>query len=382
MPVLNKLKLIKGFKLPNITSIANRALDSQALAFVEGGLKYIGCVDSVTDQHVNGWVGCLGSEQPVCIKVSKGDEVQVVLANQPRPDVLKATALKSELCGFSTKFKSQNYGPVRVEIMVQAQNLPVHKPDYSQRKVFFVHVPKAAGSSINDFLCSAFSSDATYTHIEGIKDQWPSVVQAKYLSGHIRYPDYVENFSRHDFFVFTFLREPFSHLRSHLNWVRRLAEPELLEFRNKHSNLVQSIADELNEFDFRSEKSMQLFVSTLKKGAYGLFDNCQVRFFSSVKGHERVEQKHLDEAVLNLKKLHFVGISERSKESQALLATLLHVPVQQDEQRSNVNDYDYGLNIKDENIREIVTPLIKFDLALYEVALTIFEAKKNWIEHD
>jgi hypothetical protein len=380
--VLNKLKLIKGFKLPKITSIANKALDSQALSFVEGGLQYIGCVDTVNDQQVNGWVGCLSSEEPVCIKVTKGDEVQVLLANLPRSDVLKATALKSELCGFSIKFKSDNYAPVKVEIMVQAQKLPINKPDFSQRKVFFVHVPKAAGSSINDFLCDAFTTESTYTHIEGIKDQWPSVVQAKYLSGHIRYPDYVENFSRHDFFVFSFLREPLSHLRSHLNWVRRLAEPELLEFRNKHSNLVQSIADELNEFDFKSKKSMLLFVSSLKKGAYGLFDNCQVRFFSTVKGHERVEQKHLNEAILNLKKLHFVGISERSKESQALLATLLNVPVQQEEQRSNVNDYDYGLNIKDAKIKEIVGPLVKFDLALYEVALSIFEAKKNWIEHD
>ena len=372
----------KGLKLPKIKAIPKEAIDSQALSFVEGGLQYIGCVDSVKDQQVIGWVGCVNNEEPVCIKITKGDEVQVVLANLPRPDVLNATELKSELCGFSTKFKSDNIGVVQVEIMVSAQKLPIIRPDFSNRKVFFVHVPKAAGSSINDFLCNAFSSETTFTHIEGIKEQWPNIVNSKYLSGHIRYPNYVENFSRHDFFVFSFFREPFSHLRSHLNWVRRLAEPELLDFRNKHSELVKSIADELTEVDFRSENSMSLFVSSLRKGAYGLFDNCQVRFFSSVKGDERVEKKHLDEAISNIKSLHLVGISERSKESQALLADLLKLPKQEEEQRSNINSYDYGLNTKDPKFRDILRPLIEFDLALYKSAISIFEEQKQWINYE
>ncbi len=341
-----------------------------------GNRSYMGHIDETQQGNVRGWVGCINDSSPVCIKISKGNEVKVILANESRPDVVTANKLAHESCGFSVQFSSKNNGLVTVDIMIQAQSLYESIPDYSKRKLFFVHVPKAAGSSINDFIQKALGDTATYTHIEGMRDKWSDIAQSKFLSGHIRYPEYVKNFSKYDYVVFAFLRDPNSHLRSHLNWVKRLAEPELNEFRNNHAKIVQTIADHLSSVNFTDITELKNFVVDLKQNAFGLFDNCQVRYLSSVKGYERVTELHLQEAIGNLRQLHFVGISEKSKESQAMLLKLMRLPEVELEQRSNVNTFDYGLDISDVKICSVIEPLVKFDIQLYKVALQLFEQQE------
>lgn len=357
-------------------STFKKRISSQALEFVVGSRSYVGHIDDLQSGIVRGWVGCTQDSGPVCIKVTKGNEVKVLLASDPRPDVVAANMLHHESCGFNVSFSKSNNSIVSIDIMVQAQSLFESIPDYSQRKLFFVHIPKAAGSSINDFIPNAIGHTPTYTHIEGMRDKWAEISQSKFLSGHIRYPEYVKFFSKFDYVVFAFLREPYSHLRSHINWVRRLAEPEFVQARESHAKIVQNISDYLSGVDFTNLENIEKFVTELKPSAYGLFDNCQVRYLSSAKGSERVTEVHLQEAITNLRKLHFVGISERSKESQAMLLRLMRLPAVEGEQRSNVNTLDFGLNIKAENLRSIIAPLVCFDLQLYSVALQLFKQQE------
>lgn len=361
----------------NRLALIKKASPSEALDFIKGNKRYIGHVDDSQHSCIRGWVGCKEDNSPVCLKVTKGSEVKLVLAQEPRPDVVKVGKLKHENCGFSVEFSKDNHALPLVEIMVQAQDLVATMPDYSRRKAFFVHIPKAAGSSVNDIFTKSLSNVQTYTHIEGIRDQWERISHSAFLSGHIRYSEYADFFSKSDFVVFSFLREPYAQLRSHLNWVRRLVEPELLEFRKGHAKHIQGIADRLALVDFTSIASLDEFVSNIKNGGFlGLFDNCQVRYLSSVSPNERVNDEHLQEAIYNLRQLHFVGICEYSKESQSMLLKLMNLREVKAGQHSNSNSYDYGLNIKSEDIRSTLNPLVKYDKKLYEIALDLFHQQK------
>lgn len=361
----------------NKVALIQKTAPCQALDFIKGKSRYVGAIDELKHETVRGWVGCVEDPSPVCVKVTKGREVKIVLANEPRADVVAKGKLKSKFCGFTAEFSVDNHGVVQVDIMVQAKPLIPTIPDYRGRKLFFVHIPKAAGSSVNDLLSAALSGEVTYTHIEGMREQWQEIAGSRLLSGHVRYPEYVKAFSDKDFVVFAFLREPYAHLRSHLNWVRRLVEPELTEFRGGHSKIIQSIADGLATVDFTKISSLEAYVRNIKGGGgLGLFDNCQVRYLSSVNPNERVEEKHLKEAIFNLKQLHFVGICEESKASQSMLAKLVNLEYSETEQRSNVNTYDYGMNINSASIRNTLGPLVKFDIQLYEVALELFKQQK------
>lgn len=340
---------------------------------------YFGCADELIKSRVSGWVSYADeSKNPVVLKITKGDEVKLVLANDERSDVFKAGRVKNSFCGYSAQFSDNNLDAAVVEVLAPLGTLSPVFPSYKHRKLFFIHIPKAAGSSINE-LISATVKGRYYTHIEGLRNQWDDIKESKFLSGHIRYKEYESDFSKHDYVVFAFFREPLSHLKSHMNWVRRLAEPELTSKREAHTSIVHKIADDLADIDFSDIEGLQRYVNNLRPIAYGLFDNCHVRFLSSVEPNERVNQKHLDQAIKNLHHLHFVGISEYSKESQEQLLTLFDLDKATGEAKSNVNSYDYGLNISDEKISNILHPLVQYDVELYEEAKKIFFMQRQRI---
>jgi len=355
-----------------------KKLNSNAEKAVPAG--YFGCADELTKPCVSGWVSYVDeSLNPVMLKITKGDEVQFVIADRERKDVLQVGRVKTAFCGYQVSFSADNFEPALVEVLSSMGKLSEDVPSYKNRKLFFIHIPKAAGSSVNDLMSSVIEGPY-FTHIEGLRDRWSDIKEARFLSGHIRYTDYVSSFSQHDYVVFAFLREPLSHLKSHMNWVRRLAEPELINKRDSHSDIVHRIADELAVLNFTDINSLASYVKQIKPIAYGLFDNCQVRFLSEVKANERVCQKHLEQAVRNLRHLHFVGISEHSKESQAQLLSLLGMEGKASEAKSNVNSYDYGLDITKGEVIYTLNPLVQFDIQLYAEAKKIFLAQAQRID--
>ena len=362
--MLNKIK-------HKVSQFGDRALSKKnSLNGLPAG--YFGCADEITKPCVSGWVSSIDEcLNPVALKITKGDEIRLILANDERYDVLNAGKAATALCGYSANFSENNFDVAKIEILSVAGEIIKPVSIYKGRKIFFIHIPKAAGSSVNECISSAVDGPY-YTHIEGLRERWDEIKNAKFLSGHVRYEDYERSFSHNDYVVVAFLREPLSHIKSHINWVRRLTEPELIAKRENHTGIVQKIADELATCDFSDIDSVRNYVKNIKPIAYGLFDNCQVRYLASVAFNERVTEKHLAQAIENLNYLHFVGISEYSKESQARLISILGLKSTSREVKSNVNAYDYGLNVHDSEIAAALMPLVQFDLKLYEIAKARF----------
>lgn len=352
------------------------AINNKKLVSIDKN-NYIGNVDEMFLPLVRGWAGCKNSTEAHWVKITKGDECQVVLANEPRPDVMKCGLLKYEHCGFSSRFADDNKAQAQVEILMPIVDVSHSQPSYKNRKLFFLHIPKTAGSSVNYSLQNQLQGMPTYTHIEGLADRWDTLLDARFLSGHITYSVYEKNFSPSNFILAAFFREPYQHLVSHLNWVRHLMEPEKKSFLLDHPPVVQNIADKLSTLDFTSINTWHNFIKELKPIQYGLFDNLQVRYLADVKPAERVTEAHLKQALSRLSRIHLLGIAEKFDESMELIhqAMGLNAVVQQDI-RSNVNYFSYGADFSSTDFQAAVEPLVKFDRVLYKQALLQFDQQR------
>ena len=339
--------------------------------------NYIGRVDEMFLPLVRGWAGCKDSTDAHWVRITKGDECQVVLANQSRPDVLKCGLLSYENCGFTALFSEENKAQAYIEILMPVTPLSHSQPNYKNRKLFFLHIPKTAGSSVNDSLQKQLQKVPTYTHIEGIEERWQQLLDSRFLSGHITYPVYEKVFSTANFILAAFFREPYQHLVSHLNWVRHLSEPEKQDFLLEHPQVIQNISKRLSTLDFTSTDMWALFVKDMKPVQFGLFDNLQVRYLSDVQHGERVNEGHLQQALQRLKNIHLVGIAEHFNDSMSLIhqAMGFDAPAEKGV-RSNVNSFSYGTKSSEVEFQKAVEPLVKFDRILYQQALLQFEQQR------
>lgn len=339
--------------------------------------NYIGRVDEMFLPLVRGWAGCKNSTEAHWVKITKGEECQVVLANKPRADVVKSGLLAFENCGFSASFSDNNISQAHIEILLPVSPVTHSQPSYINRKLFFLHIPKTAGSSVNDSLQKQLQKVPTYTHIEGIEERWQQLLDSRFLSGHITYPVYEKVFSTANFILAAFFREPYQHLVSHLNWVRHLSEPEKQDFLLEHPQVIQNISKRLSTLDFTSTDMWALFVKDMKPVQFGLFDNLQVRYLSDVQHGERVNEGHLQQALQRLKNIHLVGIAENFNDSMSLIhqAMGFDAPAEKGV-RSNVNSFSYGTKSSEVEFQKAVEPLVKFDRILYQQALLQFEQQR------
>ena len=105
--------------------------------------------------------------------------------------------------------------------------------------LFFIHIPKTAGSSFRVAAEQYFGSEATYfDYGNGSKETHPDILKfeyeskdrylaaksikknAKFLSGHVIYPKYAPFFPAKS--VVTFVRDPAQQVRSHYEHFSRL----------------------------------------------------------------------------------------------------------------------------------------------------------------
>ncbi|MCF1457084.1 MAG: sulfotransferase family 2 domain-containing protein [Shewanella sp.] len=364
---VSKLKLLK--RIPKQLN--------QALGYAFGDDKYIGRVETPFSHIVKGWAGCKQTTNPVWVKISKGEEVQVVLANEPRPDVLQGKQLSDANCGFCAVFSDNNLAKAIVEVMLAGPTLSIAKPNYQGRKLFFIHIPKTAGSSVNSNIQAQLQDNPGFTHAEGMKNDWQNMGNAPFISGHIRYTDYQRHFAKGEFITLAFFREPFSHLKSHLNWVRHLSEPEKVEFFNNHSEVVKQISRNLFAKDFYAPSTWAAFADEMKPREYGLFDNPQVRYLADIAPNQKVTTAHLTQALNRLDSLHLVGLAEEFDSSMQLVFSAMGFGQPVNEFKSeNINRFDYGADFSSTEIREHLNPLVQYDQQLYTAAKQKFSQQQ------
>jgi len=165
------------------------------------------------------------------------------------------------------------------------------------KQIFFLHIPKTGGSSINHFLDSVLGSGIS--HIQGQSDlEEVKKVDCYYLSGHVSYAILEGDiFNRDNYFVITMLRNPIAQVLDEFNWLLNIQHVE----KKTVAEEIWNISDEIDKADCSKP---EIVMDIYKRHAW-LFQNAQTRILSSK------ELDSLDSALSNLKKIDLVGVTER-----------------------------------------------------------------------
>ncbi len=127
------------------------------------------------------------------------------------------------------------------------QQHPVVGSDAFQR-MFHLHIPKTAGSSVNAFMEDCLGERACASHIEG-QPEWmfgtvPDTIfkDKVFLSGHVELRYLRQKLNLRNTLVTTVLRDPIDQIISHIAWYRRLADPDNKKRFYEHATSMQNLA--------------------------------------------------------------------------------------------------------------------------------------------
>ncbi len=229
---------------------------------------------------------CPGSEK-------SGFRVSILLSGEPQEQsemilqVILSDQTKVAVAIFKVEFCQKNY----------------------QKKTFFIHVAKTAGSSFNQFLETYFTGDE---HCEKYRKnrqktqlrELNKIRTFDYISGHLTLREFQHNFQRDDYFLVTLLRNPVHQVISHLNWVYYVGEDINSDFFKNHPAHDQEIILSIRK---RNLSDYREIIQALLEHQ-GLFLNNQSRYFQT---SQNLNEYNIIE---NLKSFDLVGMTENYKQ--------------------------------------------------------------------
>lgn len=237
------------------------------------------------------------------------------------------------------------------------------------KKIYFLHIPKTGGTSINRFFRSKFSDNMYLDHFEnnlGILDVFLKN-HSFYLSGHVPYPrikDKLDNIT--DLHKIVFLRDPYEQLISHISWVHNLMHDQLrLE---NHPPEVQILSKFLNQFDFSKSKDIQIMVRELSSYGIAAFDNRQIRYLADPSDDNLVDQSDLHKALRNIVNFNSIGVFEYFVKSFLEISNSLNIDSSYIPSENNFNNKVIKKDLINDEYKESLYPLVKYDIMLYNKA--------------
>ena len=248
------------------------------------------------------------------------------------------------------------------------------------KRLFFLHIPKTAGTSVVDSLASCFGERLSTNYIEGLDQQSQrDLADSDFISGHIFYDAAMRLPYIADYKLFAMFREPYARLASHLRYMDRYNQPEYsLQFAALPEEL-QSITMKLSEVDFKDAAQLSRFFSNLGSWGRSAFENCQTRFLAC-DPESTVRSPLVDlpaDALLvaleRLETFDMIGLTERFEETIARMAARFEWPKPQRISFSNTESSNRKLDHKDPKIRKAMAPLVAMDVCLYARAKILFE---------
>lgn len=250
-------------------------------------------------------------------------------------------------------------------------------------KIFFLHIPKTAGSAFNHIFKPLFGPDRYFEHMESQPEQFLSVQRDGrpfFLSGHVYFEVACPLIERSDVFAITILREPVAQLISHLKWVKYVGSPKYPD-PNAIDTEILEFARELFQVPLNDTERIAGFLD--RPLGLMLFDNLQVRYLSDP-FVPRVGPGERRKAEENIKKFDLLFTLEDMDIALENLAN--RFPGVGDIDQHNVAQIEDEVDLESKRIFEFYRRRTAFDRELYSAArkfslrfhLSAAKAKMSW----
>ena len=342
--------------------------------------------DILNRERLSGWIyRRFNKTRPVFLNIYLDTfRVGDILADGYRQDLMTQGLHPNGRCGFNFIFPKDidigHYSYLRIcdHKGRQIYACPTNAiPDIFRDelpRIFFMHIPKTAGTSFNTFIRQHYPDGLVSTHIESLPEsKYPELVREKcFLGGHFRLETLLKNFDPDNYCLYTIIRNPHRHLHSNLNWLRGgLTRPADEVFRNYPQNL-QEFGRKLGSAHLDVKSTLGTIVNNLSEFECELFDNRQTRHFLDYKPL-RVGQEDLEQAIINLRLFTDVGLTEKYEEFLKRFCLRHDLKYIKQESLYNRSRFRALYDITEVEMQRLLEPLVAYDLQLYEAAAEIFK---------
>jgi hypothetical protein len=163
-------------------------------------------------------------------------------------DLLRDLALELELSDFNKAKRlmelalvARPTGPFIQQKVEEYRKLELVENTIPQEKkmngkVFYQHIAKAGGTSINNYFSNVYTKDEVQTHIESLDldNEFGRLKDLQFISGHMRFFHANRLLELKNHYCITMIRHPLDHLVSHLKWVLKVSEDTDSNFFKRH----------------------------------------------------------------------------------------------------------------------------------------------------
>jgi len=241
------------------------------------------------------------------------------------------------------------------------------------KKIFYLHIPKTGGTSLNNDISKLCPGIRKFTHVEGIirdPNNNHSLDTYRFISGHLFLNEALSFFPPDKWLYICLIRDPIQQLESHINWVLKITEDQSSDFFRNHGPIFQNMSFEIRGMDLEEPEGIRKLVTKiLDNDLYrNLFDNCQTRYLTR-RSKAPVTYNDLYSAIDSIHK-HFklIGPIELYQDYLKELSHLLHVPLSGHSSRQNINQQKINLFDTEEKMG-LIKPFLQYDQQLYNMIL-------------
>ena len=252
---------------------------------------------------------------------------------------------------------------------------PFFRPRAAMRPIFFLHIPKTAGSSNNAFLRHLYGAGNFQDHAEnslpGLSDGTQGPLRVDCVSGHIPLWAWHLYPGSEDYARVTLLRSPWDRVVSHINWVNMHNHGMRAPTHGKGAADLRRMIGVVAETDFNNRRSLVMLLNQVRQLRYfSSFDNYQVRMLrqGAMDAMEKtLRAADLDAAMDALSGFFHIGFAHEQAAFQQGLLAKLGVNAQPLPRKTNVGRFK-ALHADNDLAREVLSPWFELDQALYGFA--------------
>jgi hypothetical protein len=250
-------------------------------------------------------------------------------------------------------------------------------PKGERPPLFFMHIPKTSGSSINSILKVIYGEDNFVEHIEALnrranKKHLDITKQVDCVSGHVYLGRWLRFAGAEQYALATILRDPWKRLVSHINWMDRFNQGVDREALLRLDPPAQRAIRILAVTDFEDRRSIVRMRNRIsKQPRWSLFDNLQTRMFSKNSIHEVLTQQSVERAIDAMGQFVAIGICDDQAAFSARISDFAKVKTALENVHANAAPTSARLSTSNDVARAALEQWMQFDAVLYERTLNL-----------